>query len=131
MCLHVPATSRRNYQEEGMMEFWGNSGTEGTGRESQGRSKAVRRSMHDLWSRILAENGITEGWNYGGWNYGKAELRKDGTTEKGGRLIAETTAKNLSGIQSRETAKKEAWRGEGLVRDYGRTGRKLHYGIIA
>jgi hypothetical protein len=35
----VPATSRRNYQEEGMMEFWGNSGTEGTG-ESR---KAVAR----------------------------------------------------------------------------------------
>jgi hypothetical protein len=35
----VPATSRRNYQEEGMMEFWGNSGTEGAG-ESR---KAVAR----------------------------------------------------------------------------------------
>ena len=38
-CQHVPATSRRNYQEEGMMEFWGNSGTEGAG-ESR---KAVAR----------------------------------------------------------------------------------------
>ena len=35
----MPATSRRNYQEEGMMEFWGNSGTEGGG-ESR---KAVAR----------------------------------------------------------------------------------------
>ena len=115
----MPATSRRNYQEEGMMEFWGNSGTEGAGRESQGRSKAVRRSMHDLWSGICGKNeegndldrfadlvslvalvrlvelGGRRDGTTGGRSDGGTELRRDGTT--GGRnwLIAGTTAKNL------------------------------------
>ena len=130
----MPATSRRNYQEEGMMEFWGNSGTEGAG-ESR---KAVARPFEgrcmtygaefcvkneegddldrfaDLVSLVALggrkdgerwEDGRTEARRRGG-----AELREDGATER--RNYGGTEPRRDGGDPEHST-KRQAWRDEG------------------
>ena len=110
----MPATSRRNYQEEGMMEFWGNSGTEGTG-ESR---KAVARPFEGRC--------MTYGAEFCGKNEEGNDLDRFADLVS---LVALVRLVELGGRKDGESRPSRAsrTRGAGVRRD-GTTGGRSHGG---